>query len=436
MPLMLRRSPLTLSIKHRSFAGVLIATELIGYVLVGVLIFEWVGLDATRTFFMTDASIQAASYLVLWSLFALVAALAVLSKLLPKEMRRAELTRGEVSFNAGLLCLSVIILLIGTTLVLHGLGVRHAFLGTLIFGQDLLEVRLLNRYSTSVPTVVMTFHRFLTVCASVIVGLAWKRMGGVNRVVALGVVVYCSSLFGAKGPILWALIGFYLAYLAQLRGYSPLRIGGKLVFAAVLAIVGVFIVSKIQFPHLDIMGFSRFLLIRLGTGQIHGVYEQVALELANERYILHAVPFANYLLDYPVFNKDLMMTTIGAHRRAEEIGVMNSLFVGEAIAIGGYGFAIVSPFVVGLNYIALLGFMYLAARRLFGLRAFEAKTFTLLLVPIMVRFTGDLSGLLLFKWGVMFAFFLVPIWVIQCFLRLGAKSPRKKSVKSLVQAGA
>jgi hypothetical protein len=229
---------------------------------------------------------------------------------------------------------------------------------------------------------------------------------------------------GQKAPIVYALLLLVVGVLSNSSALSLGRVikfgvGGFVILMGVL-----YAIATVQFPELDVVGFGAFLLNRLAVGQVHGVYEQFALLLQDSRYIWHAVPFANILLDYPVFNKDLMMHTYGMGRAAEDIGVMNSLFLGEAYAIGGYPLVFASPIIVALNYCILSVTLIVVLEGTRTLSPLDARRTVALLVPGIAFFTGDIAGLLMFKLNIMAIVFLLTIVAVSSLLRLASGSSR------------
>ena len=140
---------------------------------------------------------------------------------------------------------------------------------------------------------------------------------------------------------------------------------------------------------------TKYFINRLGVGQMGGVYEQFNLNLYDPRYVYHSIPFASLFLDYPVFQKDLMLVSEGI-LDPTRTGIKNSLFISEASAFG-WLYLILSPFIVGFNtaisiaIIALfLSKFYLSDRIL----SFKISTFLFL---CMNALTGGFSEYMFFK---------------------------------------
>ncbi|KQW64141.1 hypothetical protein ASC92_01425 [Variovorax sp. Root411] len=183
-----------------------------------------------------------------------------------------------------------------------------------------------------------------------------------------------------------------------------------------VSLAALFAISYIQFGGINLSDFIQFLLFRAGLGQIGGLYEEFAIRLHDANYIWHSIPFANLLIDYPIYNKDLMMVLWGANTTADETGVVNSFFVGEAFAIGGYVLALISPAIVALNYclaiVLLTGFF----RHFFGYSLGAARIILQLLIPSTFIMTGDIAGILFGKLLIMTLLFLVALWLLYSLL--------------------
>ena len=126
-----------------------------------------------------------------------------------------------------------------------------------------------------------------------------------------------------------------------------------------------------------------------------GVYEQFNLNLNDTKYLYHSIPFASLFLDYPIFQKDLMLVSEGI-LDPTRAGIKNSLFISEASAFGWF-FLIISPFIVGINTaisIALVALFlsksYLSNRIL----SFKISTFLFL---SMNALTSGFSEYMFFK---------------------------------------
>jgi hypothetical protein len=408
----LRGTVYEVSIARRNFGGVLISVELFIFVVLGVFTFELFDLRNFLTVHVTESSVPQTSIVVLWSIFVLLVFLSLFSRVLfPKylcvPMTRTAVAPGSDAERA--LLDSALVILIVLTLIVHLLGVRHAFIQSMLFGESLLTIRLTNRYDSGVPTVLMSYYSFLWALSSILLGYVFSRLSAGGRLVRLLMLLYAVSIWGQKAPIVIALFLISLAALSQARrvSFTGLFYKGATAFVLVLALL--FWLFTIQYPHLDPMLFIEFVVNRLAVGQAQGVYEQFALRLQNPQYLWHSVPFASFFLQYDIYNKDLMMHTLGLNVRFTDIGVMNSLFIGEALAIGGYPLVFFSPVMVAFNYCILSVSLILCLSIVPGVGLESGKRIVQLLVPSIAFFTADIAGLLMFKLNIMTLFFIGPV---------------------------
>lgn len=398
------------SFRKRTFGGFLLARELFIYVLLGVILFNLFGLDATNMYFyITESSIKVAEAWILYALFMFVFVLGMLSKTVFRNYlkipREYVLVIEPVTQHRIKLVEILLIVLFLLQFLFIIAGMNHAFLSSLMFGGDLMHYRLSNSYSTSVPTVIMSYYDFTVKFYAIALGIAYSIMKKIRANFYLLFLLFSSSFMGAKDPIISNLILFFLAY-TSVNHFKIIK--SLIIFSfssSVLAFLLYFVV-KTQFPHLDFYGFFNFLFLRLGTGQIQGVYEQFSLQIKGLEYIWHTIPFANFFMDYPRFNKDLMMSTFGQNLLKNETGVMNSFYIGEAFAIGGWWLVLFSPVIVAVNYALIYFFSFKFFKKYFGFSLYESRFYLQLLIPSFAVMTGDIAGYLFGKLLVMILIFL------------------------------
>jgi hypothetical protein len=408
----LRGTVYEVSLARRNFGGVLISVELFIFVILGVFTFELFDLRSFLTVHVTESSVPHTSIVVLWSIFVLLVFLTLFSRVLFPKYLCVPMTRTTVAAGPGserALLDSALLILIVLTLMVHLLGVRHAFIQSMFFGESLLAIRLTNRYDSGVPTVLMSYYSFLWALSSILLGYVFSRLSVGGRVLRLLILLYAVSIWGQKAPIVIALFLISLAALSQARRVSLFGLFYKGATAFVLVFGLLFWLFTVQYPHLDPMLFVEFVVNRLAVGQIQGVYEQFALQLQNPQYLWHSVPFASFFLQYEIYNKDLMMHTLGLNVRFTDIGVMNSLFIGEALAIGGYPLVFLSPVIVAFNYCLLSVSLILCLSVVPGVGLESGKRIVQLLVPSIAFFTADIAGLLMFKLNIMTLVFIAPV---------------------------
>ncbi|ENM3832195.1 hypothetical protein LH205_002555 [Vibrio cholerae] len=414
------------SFENKTFGGFLLAREIFLFIILGSVLFNLMGPDATNIyFFITNESIKATEIFIFYSLFVFVFVVGFISKTFLKNFFMINKLHGGEGDSKGsqVLLDSVLFTLLFLFCVFYLFGMRHAFISSIVFGGELMEYRLHNSNGTGMPTVLMSFYDFLVKLFAISIGVSSIYFRKFTIFIYLAFLIVFSSFMGGKAPVVSTLILVSFGYLSVSK-LSMFRAFIYFVFSSFILSVALYFVVKMQMPHLDLFGFIRFLFLRLGTGQIQGVYEQFALVIQDINYIWHSVPFANFIMDYPIFNKDLMMATYGASLKDEAAtGVMNSYFIGEALAIGGIGLVIFSPFIVGFNYLLVYVMCFIIFDKFFYIQRARARLYVQLLVPSYVVMTGDIAGYLFFKHMVMIFFFMVGLWC----MRVTVKSllPRK-----------
>lgn len=400
-----------ISWKNKTFLSIFIAKEMFLYVLLGVLLLEFSPIEQFPLFYVTIETLKVTSLYVLYAIIMLFLFFSLFSRVFFRKYLMvdslSDLCYPEIVAREKILLSSLIGSLLLLIIVLHIMGVRHAFIGSIFGDQNLLEIRMANRYGTGVPTVFMSYLTFLILMSAVFLGVVSKFISRWKKYCYLSIIMYASLLMGAKGPLLGCLLAFYLASLSQVRGIHLRKFLPRLLISFLLCLLLVFSLVKIQYPEMS--SFSGYLVKRIGVGQIQGVYEQFALNLSDPSYIWHTVPFANYLVEEKVYNKDLMMNTYGSGLESGKIGVMNSLFIGEALAIGGLPLVILSPFIVGFNYIVIIVTLGSFFKHVYGIPYTRSRFVIQIFVPSYVAFTGDIAGLLFFKLNIMIVMFLVPV---------------------------
>lgn len=417
---LLKGTFLEMSWRRKSFAGLVLGKEIFLLIIPGIVLYSFGIYKNFTYFYVTDETVREATVYALYALFLFSITFALISKIFSRN--KFLLVKCEpILINKDLALIDGLYRVTGLSIVLILLlffigGMRHALLSNILSGSDLMEVRLQNRYATGIPTVVMSFFRFLFIFNGILFGLVYYRLNKYKRFFGLILIVFAVSFFGDKSPIFSVLILSVLANLSINDRFSLLRILKYSLLMGGFSLFVLYVISYLQFGGIGFSEFFEFLLFRAGLGQIGGLYEGFAIGLHNSDYIWHSVPFANLLIDYPIYNKDLMMMLWGANAAADETGVVNSFFVGEAFAIGGSVLALLSPAVVALNYclaiVLLAGFF----RRFFGCSPGATKIILQLLIPSTFILTGDIAGLLLGKLLVMTLLFLLAIWIFYSLL--------------------
>ncbi|MDP9963017.1 hypothetical protein J2W37_000723 [Variovorax paradoxus] len=414
--LLLKGTFLEASWKRKGFGGLVLGKEVFLLIIPGVILYSFGVYKNFTYFYVTDESVQEATIYALYALllfsitFAAVCKFfyrhkSLLAKAAPVLVDKDFILIDRI-YRVTILCIIAVL-----ALFLAG-GMRHALLSNIVSGNDLMEVRLQNRYATSIPTVIMSFFRFLFVFNGILFGLAYDRLSKYRKIFGLCLVLFAVTFFGDKAPIFSVLILMILANLSIANKFSFGKIIKYSLIMGGVSLVALFAVSYIQFGGINFSDFIQFLIFRAGLGQIGGLYEQFAVRLYDPNYIWHSIPFANLVVDYPIYNKDLMMMLWGANVAADETGVVNSFFVGEAFAIGGYVLALISPAIVALNYCVAIVLLTGFFRYFFGYSFGAARIILQLLIPSTFIMTGDIAGILFGKLLVMTLLFLLALWLL------------------------
>ncbi|MBC7221584.1 hypothetical protein H5T56_01140 [Candidatus Bipolaricaulota bacterium] len=287
----------------------------------------------------------------------------------------------------GLLCI----------VVFYFLGYKHAFLSALLENKRLLEVRLANKYTSHVPSQIASIMPLIGYFLAAVAGYI-GRQNLVKSFWYLVLSVLFLSAPGDKAPPIWGIIIWVLAQGALLpkHVFSVRSIIG-LGFVSILGLGAVYFVTSIQVPGMTREAFFKYLLVRLGVGQMAGVYETFGLVQTNSMpegdFYLHMIPGAQFFVNYTDFQKVLMMVTEGYGYA--EMGVKNTLFIAEAWAIGGLPLALLSPIIVGISTGIGLAILVPIVRQIVGK---ELAPFISLILYLKTHdITGGFSSFPLFK---------------------------------------
>lgn len=412
----LRNTVFEISWKKKGFAGILIAREIFILIIAGVVIFHHNGTDGLVTFFITTQSIEHTELIILTTVLVMLLLISILSK----TVFRRYLYEGKshriipldgYAKNEFYLLYSIVLLLVVLNVIFLSAGMRNALLEAIVFGRELMEARLHNVYGTSVPTFMISFYKFLVYFFAIAIGILSRYMSKFILVLLLIFLFFSSGFFGDKAPIV---ISFFLFVLGMVSRVN-ITFRKMLMFAIPLFItpvIIVYILARVQYPELKFDSFMLYLVQRIGIGQIQGVYEQFALNIIDISYIWHTVPFANFFMEAPAFNKDLMMSTWGQNLSSDSVGVMNSYFIGEALAIGGYTLVYFSPLIVAFNYCLTFVVFYILFKKYFSFGKDISGLYIKLLLPTFIIFTGDITGLLFLKITIMLLVFLTLIFIV------------------------
>ncbi|RLZ07470.1 hypothetical protein EAH57_12975 [Acinetobacter sp. 2JN-4] len=415
---LLRDTIFGISFSRKNYNGILLAREFIIVITFGVWVVYILGLNNIPTFFVKQESLFLSSIIILSTFNAFLISVLFFSRYFFRNY--FILHDNKLNFRNGKFVLTIFSLnLFACVLLIHFLGAKHAIINSIITGSNLLDVRMENRYSSNIPTVIASYLKFLYIMCSALLAVNFKNKGVSvgQKFFVISLVCYASSLYGGKAPLFNCLLIFLFGYMCSID--KKIDVIKFLKFTVPILVFGIGIIyylTKIQFSELKSSEVVEYILLRVSTGQMMGVYEQLDFKLRGFDYIWRSVPFANMFFDYKEYSKDLMMNTWGSYKDASEVGVMNSYFIGEAYAIGGVLFMLVSPFVFGLNYCISIFLLIFLLHRVFGLD----KTFSIKTVGLSIAFlfplTGDIAGMVFLKQIVMYIVFLIPlIFVVEVF---------------------
>lgn len=342
-------------------------------------------------------------------------AVALCVRMLPKRWVRChddEISRCSLSRFAWIaLGMGIVIMAVGIAF----LGYHHAILDAVIAGEGLSKSRIANKYSTDLPSQAQFVMDVAAWIGAVQAGysFAWRR-----RWTAAAYFVVATTLAGAgggKAPVVAQVLLAVMGYLVASR--RPLNM--RLMTVGLLVGVPSFIylihyIVALQIPELTLTKFLGYLFDRLFMAQMAGTYDGLALGQLHGAFHWHMIPFASLFEQYIPYDKSLMMYVEGYDFTA--VGVKNSFFISEAFGIGGYGLVLVSPFIVGVSFVAGIGLTYGTLRAMFGYSV--ARMYFLPLSLQFMSVTGGFSSFPLFKGYILFFLVLGTIWIPWCLMSL------------------
>lgn len=281
---------------------------------------------------------------------------------------------------------------LGWVLVFYLLGYRHAFLASAFGDATLLQIRLANVYTSRVPSQLAPIVPLIGYLLAFLAGLLYGLKSRYRGLLYLAFALFFASIQGDKAPplnagILWVMSIWY----SSPRKWGLLKMVKWLSLLSVTLLVGLFVSMQLQQPGFTVTEFVGYLLGRLGVGQMAGVYETFGLAhkgiFPEGPYFWHAIPGANFFVDYLDFQKVLMMVTEGYD--VHEMGVKNTYFVAEAYAIGGYWLVWLSPIIVALS--TAVGLITLTRIMRFFVAKPVAPQLSLMLYLMTQNITGGFS---------------------------------------------
>jgi hypothetical protein len=134
-------------------------------------------------------------------------------------------------------------------------------------------------------------------------------------------------------------------------------------------------------------------------------------------YIFHAIPFANFFIEAPIFHKDLMMITED-RSDPSSIGIKNTYFIAEAYAMGGWGLLWFSVVIYAVNLlISYIFFVYILNKFIVNNLDFN-KLIVAVFLFSFINITGGFSDLMFLKTTIMLFILLSPILALTFLYRI------------------
>lgn len=408
---LLKETIFGINFSKRNYNGILLSRAFLVVILLGVWTIYFLGVNSIPVFFVKPESIFFSSFIILFTFNLFLISIAFLSKFFFRKYFIIE--DRSLDFKNGKFILFIFSgSLFFCVLLMHALGAKHAIIVSFLTGSDLLDVRMGNRYASNVPTVLASYLKFLYILVAALLAINFKndKISISAKFIIFLLICYSSTLYGGKAPLINCFLIFLFGYLYSVNRY--INFWKLFKYSIPIAILGAYILyylTKIQFPNLESNQVVEYILMRISTGQMMGVYEQLDLRIHDVEYIWRSVPFANLFLEYKEYSKDLMMYTWGSYKDADEVGVMNSYFIGEAFAIGGMLFMILSPIVFGFNYCLSIFILIFIFNRIFGLEKNSSVKVIGLSMAFLFPLTGDIAGMIFLKQIIMYVIFLIPL---------------------------
>lgn len=296
-------------------------------------------------------------------------------------------------------------------------NVNHGFVTSIIHDQSVSAGRFELAENKITLFIKYFFHILASLLTVVIASPVFKERNWA-RFFLISVVFFIVSWGGHKAE----LINIFLIYFVTIATFSKFKLNLFNFIAALGFLLGLFFfvyqVVLIQYPHLaEIEDFLDYFYQRVFIAQMIGVYEQFSLHIQDSMYILHAIPFANFFIEAPIFHKDLMMITED-RSDPSSIGIKNTYFIAEAYAIGGWGMLWFSVVIYAVNLlISYIFFVYILNKFIVNNLDFN-KLIVAVFLFSFINITGGFSDLMFLKTTIMLFILLSPILALTFLYRI------------------
>lgn len=291
---------------------------------------------------------------------------------------------------------------------------QHALFSTILSGENLLKARLENAYKSSLPSQVSYLISISVIIGSILAAYLRFMNNKITSNLILVVTFFMATAAGSKAPFLNVIVIYVISYFYFFRpkiNFFKLVLYGSIYFF--LLIMLLFYVVSLQIPNLDSERFLLYLLERLGVGQMAGTFETFSLKFQSNEYFLHSIPFASFIIDYPIFSKDLMLYTEGAE--FDNTGVKNSLFIAESYGMGGVFLVALSPLIFALGYSIKLLIIYFSLKLFFA--KIVARMYTLPFLFLTTPLTGDISSIMFQKGTILLVIVFISFYFFSVFFK-------------------
>lgn len=357
LPFLFKGTLLELSFR-KGLVYPLIFYKTLVFVIPAYLIVQYYGVDAfPLTFIIAQDDITFSVGLwIIYSLYVFFLFIFLSLKLVPSEI--GNLSIGFFNYKEKVFVFSIFVT--GISIFFIGflfLGHKHAFIHSLLTGESLIRVRLDNSYFSSLPSQITYIFSVSSWVLAIYSGRCSFKGSALSTVFYFLSSMFFASIGGDKAPLIEV---FFLFFLGRVTTKPVLLSSPGLLFYGLFGITFtlflLFFVVRIQMPELTLDSYLIYLADRAGVGQMAGTYESFAIGGLEGNFFWHMVPFASLLIDYPIYDKELMVFVENVDHT--NMGVKNSLFISEAFGIGGYGLLIFSPIIVGFSYVLAFVIFY------------------------------------------------------------------------------
>jgi hypothetical protein len=298
---------------------------------------------------------------------------------------------------------------------------RHALISSVLSGESLLRIRLENNYISKLPSQFAQLISISWWIGSIYSGILIYRKKWSDFLLYGLMTFFLASARGDKAPMITCILIISFSYISvQGFKYSLGKLFKYLLLFLPFLYFLLYLIVGLQIPDLSIKIFNKYLLSRVGVGQMAGVFETFSIQKIDGDFFWHIIPGASFISDYIPYEKVLMMVTEGYGY--SDMGVKNSLFISEAYGIGGMPLAIFSPFIVGASYGLGLYFLHI-----FITKFFSGSVSTIYTLPIYIlssSLTGGFSSFPLFKGLLLGIINIIVIWVVFQLLRFSLRKKR------------